>query len=111
MFQVTKVDYTYVAGLPDEKGRLQILNIHTSMMRKNKKMANDVDLVELSQLSKNFSGAEIEGLVRSATSTALNRHVKVGQILHLGIGYNMHVTTNLYLMQLRQMPFFIKQNS
>ncbi|KAG6328203.1 hypothetical protein ID866_10886 [Astraeus odoratus] len=49
-------------------------------MRANKVMDNDVDLEELAQLTKNYSGAEIEGFVKSATSFALNRHVKVGTL-------------------------------
>ncbi|KAF9534125.1 vesicular-fusion protein SEC18 [Crepidotus variabilis] len=65
-------------SLPDEKGRFQILNIHTSKMRTNGVMDDDVDLVELANLTKNFSGAEITGLVKSATSFAFSRHVKVG---------------------------------
>ncbi|KAJ3572263.1 hypothetical protein NP233_g3205 [Leucocoprinus birnbaumii] len=65
-------------SLPDEKGRLQILSIHTSKMRVNKVMDDDVDLYKLATLTKNFSGAEITGLVKSATSFAFNRHVKVG---------------------------------
>ncbi|KAL5487716.1 SEC18 [Sanghuangporus weigelae] len=65
-------------SLPDENGRLQILNIHTAKMRTNRVMESDVDLRELSSLTKNFSGAEISGLVKSATSFAFNRHVKVG---------------------------------
>jgi len=65
-------------SLPDEKGRYQILTIHTSKMRANRVMDSDVDLFELAALTKNFSGAEIGGLVKSATSFAFNRHVKVG---------------------------------
>ncbi|KDQ64451.1 hypothetical protein JAAARDRAFT_28082 [Jaapia argillacea MUCL 33604] len=65
-------------SLPDENGRLQILTIHTSKMRTNGVMDRDVDLLELAALTKNFSGAEINGLVKSATSFAFNRHVKVG---------------------------------
>lgn len=45
-------------------------------MRDNGKMAPDVDLAELAVLTKNFSGAEIEGLVKAATSTAMNRLIK-----------------------------------
>ncbi|XP_054717129.1 vesicle-fusing ATPase 1-like [Uloborus diversus] len=63
-------------GLPDEKGRLQIINIHTCRMKAHNKMAQDVDLEELATLTKNFSGAEIEGLVRAAQSTAMNRLIK-----------------------------------
>jgi vesicle-fusing ATPase len=65
-------------SLPDEHGRAQILKIHTQKMRNNNVMANDVDLAELAHETKNFSGAEIGGLVKSATSFAFNRHVKVG---------------------------------
>ncbi|TRM67910.1 P-loop containing nucleoside triphosphate hydrolase protein [Schizophyllum amplum] len=67
-------------ALPDEHGRLQILNIHTSKMRHNGVMDDDVDLNELAGLTKNFSGAEIGGLIKSATSFAFNRHVKVGTV-------------------------------
>jgi vesicle-fusing ATPase len=67
-------------SLPDEHGRYQILNIHTAKMRTNRVMEHDVDLMELAQLTKNFSGAEIGGLIKSATSFAFNRHVKVGTI-------------------------------
>ena len=63
-------------GLPKENGRLQILKIHTAKMKENDKMGNDVDLIELSKVTKNFSGAEIEGLVRAAQSCALNRDAR-----------------------------------
>lgn len=65
-------------SLPDEKGRSQILRIHTEKMRTNNVMDPDVDLEELSHMTKNFSGAEIAGLVKSASSFAFSRHVKVG---------------------------------
>lgn len=65
-------------SLPDEFGRSQILKIHMQKMRENNVMDRDVDLAELAHMTKNFSGAEINGLVKSATSFAFNRHVKVG---------------------------------
>ena len=46
-------------------------------MVENEKMASDVSINELAAHTKNFSGAEIEGLVRAATSTAMNRLIKV----------------------------------
>ncbi|KAK4152873.1 P-loop containing nucleoside triphosphate hydrolase protein [Chaetomidium leptoderma] len=65
-------------SLPDEFGRSQILKIHTAKMKENKVMGSDVDLPELAALTKNFSGAELSGLVKSATSFAFARNIKVG---------------------------------
>nr|CDJ95250.1 ATPase domain containing protein [Haemonchus contortus] len=65
-------------SLPDEFGRLQILKIHTSRMREYKKLDPEVNLEDLAKRTKNFSGAEIEGLVRAAQSSAMNRLVKAG---------------------------------
>jgi len=64
-------------GLPDLKGRNQILNIHTKPMREAGRLAEDVvpQLPTIAEKSKNFSGAEIEGLVRSASSFALSRAI------------------------------------
>lgn len=65
-------------SLPDEHGRSQILKIHTKRMLENGVLDPDVDVMELAQKTKNFSGAEIGGLVKSATSFAFSRHIKVG---------------------------------
>ncbi|KAL2069972.1 hypothetical protein VTL71DRAFT_14652 [Oculimacula yallundae] len=67
-------------SLPDEDGRAQILKIHTSKMLANNVIDPDVNVAELAHLTKNFSGAEIGGLVKSASSFAFNRHVKVGTV-------------------------------
>ena len=64
-------------GLPDEHGRGQILQIHTKVMRSNKLLSPDVDLDELAKVLKNYTGAEIEAVVKSANSFALNRHHKL----------------------------------
>ncbi|XP_035998058.1 vesicle-fusing ATPase isoform X2 [Fundulus heteroclitus] len=70
-------------GLPDEKGRIQILNIHTAKMRQYNLLASDVDTKELAAETKNFSGAELEGLVRAAQSTAMNRHIKASNTVEV----------------------------
>jgi len=66
-------------GLPDQKGRLQILNIHTRGMREAKRVTPEVveRLPEIAEKCKNFSGAELEGLVKAASSYALTRCVDV----------------------------------
>ncbi|KAH9467260.1 hypothetical protein Pst134EB_002282 [Puccinia striiformis f. sp. tritici] len=53
-------------------------------MRMNNVMSGDVLLNELAALTKNFSGAELSGLVKSATSFAFNRHIKVGTTAGVG---------------------------
>ncbi len=62
-------------SLPDELGRQQILRIHTAKMTESKMLAADVDIKSLAASTKNYSGAEIEGLCKSAAAFALNRHV------------------------------------
>jgi vesicle-fusing ATPase len=66
-------------GLPDEQGRLQILNIHTQKMRKANRVTQEVvdRLPDIAAKCKNFSGAELEGLVKAASSYALTRCVDV----------------------------------
>mmetsp|Transcript_34129 Transcript_34129/g.45194 ORF Transcript_34129/g.45194 Transcript_34129/m.45194 type:complete len:418 (-) Transcript_34129:98-1351(-) len=66
-------------GLPDTKGRLQILGIHTKNMKAANRLQPEVTqrIGEIAEKTKNFSGAEIEGLVKAATSYALTRCVDV----------------------------------
>mmetsp|Transcript_11146 Transcript_11146/g.26784 ORF Transcript_11146/g.26784 Transcript_11146/m.26784 type:complete len:760 (+) Transcript_11146:147-2426(+) len=66
-------------GLPDTKGRLQILNIHTRNMKEAKRITPEAvqRLPELAEKAKNFSGAELEGLVKAASSFALARCLDV----------------------------------
>ena len=62
-------------GLPDEKGRLQIFNIHTKKMRENKVLDDDVDLAQLAKMTKNYTGADIESMVKLACSNALSQGI------------------------------------
>ncbi|KAL7186306.1 hypothetical protein ACSBR2_028115 [Camellia fascicularis] len=67
-------------SLPDEHGRLQILQIHTNKMKENSFLAPDVNLQELAARTKNYSGAELEGVVKSAVSYALNRQLNMDDL-------------------------------
>ena len=60
-------------SLPNEEGRYDIFMIHTKTMRSNNLLGQDVDLKEIARLTKNYTGAEIESVVKSANSFALER--------------------------------------
>lgn len=49
-------------------------------MSTNSFLGHDVDLERLAEMTRNFSGAEIEGLVKSAASYALNRNVDINDL-------------------------------
>lgn len=63
--------------LPDERGRLQIIQIKTADMQKNKRISDEAisKLPLLATMTKNYTGAELEGMVRNAASFALSRHI------------------------------------
>ncbi|KAF2012018.1 vesicle-fusing ATPase [Aaosphaeria arxii CBS 175.79] len=95
-------------SLPDEHGRAQILNIHTTKMKKNGVIDNDVNIPELAKLTKNFSGAEINGLVKAASSFAFSRHIKVGTMAAINPDVeNMKVNRADFLQALEEVkPLF-----
>lgn len=62
-------------SLPSESGRVEILSIHTETMNKNNRLDQYVDLNEIAKLSKNFTGAELEGLIKNAVSYAIAREI------------------------------------
>ena len=64
-------------GLPDEGGRVQILNIHTEKLRKESVLDPNVVVEEIAKLTNNYTGAELAGICRSATSSALNREINL----------------------------------
>ena len=60
-------------------------------MKEHKRLTQDAidNIPELARLSKNFSGAEIEGLVKSAASFAFQRNVNgkdVGRMMQWKVG-------------------------
>jgi vesicle-fusing ATPase len=64
-------------GLPDEHGREQIFRIHTRSLRENGFLDEHISLAEYAARTKNYSGAEIEAVVRSAVSYAMEQHINV----------------------------------
>lgn len=62
-------------SLPDEKSRLEILNVHTKKMASNH-ILQDVNLEEIAKLTRNYTGAELAAVVKSAVSFPLVRKVE-----------------------------------
>ncbi|KAA8526830.1 hypothetical protein F0562_008941 [Nyssa sinensis] len=70
-------------SLPDENGRFQILQIHTNKMKETSFLAPDVNLQELGKISYICfmrTGAELEGVVKSAVSYALNQQLSLDDL-------------------------------
>lgn len=90
-------------SLPDEKGRKEILLIHTKKMSDNNILASDVDFDELAALTKNFTGAELEGLCNSASSFAINQFTKSENIAKVDENIaKMKLTRNDFLLALNE---------
>lgn len=65
--------------LPDEKGRNDILTIHTNKMSK-KNYLNNVNLDEIANLTTNYTGAELESVVKTAVSYSIAREINPNEI-------------------------------
>lgn len=62
-----RFDREIAIGIPDQKGRLEILQIHTRGMP----LAADVDLDDISQVTHGFVGADLAALCKEAAMVAL----------------------------------------
>lgn len=62
-----RFDLKLAVGLPDKKGRRNILDIHT----KNKRLSEEVDLDALANKTTGFSGAELEALMNESALVAV----------------------------------------
>lgn len=49
-------------------------------MSTNKFLQEDVDVDRLAKLTKNYTGSEIAGIIKSASSFAMNRVVKISDV-------------------------------
>ncbi|KAH8932534.1 hypothetical protein BDL97_19G078300 [Sphagnum fallax] len=68
----------------------------------NEFFSADVDLKELASKTKNFSGAELEGLVKSATSFAFNRQVSATDLSREIVEDNIKVTMDDFMSALNE---------
>jgi transitional endoplasmic reticulum ATPase len=61
---------------PDEKGRFEILQVHT----RNMPLAEDVDLREIAKMTKGYTGADLAALAKEAAMASLREFIKSGKV-------------------------------
>lgn len=69
-----RLDIHIEVSLPDEKGRLEILLIHTKEKRENGLLDPEVDLAIWAAKTENYTGADLELLVSNAEKCAHQRN-------------------------------------
>lgn len=69
LLRAGRFDRQILVGVPDVKGREEILQVHT----KKKPLAEDIDLKVLAKRTPGFSGADIENLANEAALLAVRR--------------------------------------
>ena len=67
-----RFDRRVVVGLPDIKGREQILKVHA----RGKPIGPDVDLADLAKTTPGFTGADLENLINEAALLAARKNKK-----------------------------------
>lgn len=68
-----RFDHEIEVGTPDAEARRHILDIHTGEMP----TAPDLDLEQLASLTRDYTGADLEGLCREAALVCLRRSVNL----------------------------------
>ena len=82
LLRAGRFDRQIEVPLPTEKGRLQILQIHTKAVA----MAPDVDLDRMAQITAGFSGADLAQLVNEAALLAVRRGEQTVTMVDFDLG-------------------------
>lgn len=75
LIRAGRIEVHIEIGLPNKLGREQIFRIHTDKMKVSNMMDKHVDLAVLAEMTDNYSGAEIESVVKNAASRALQEQL------------------------------------
>jgi transitional endoplasmic reticulum ATPase len=67
LMRAGRLDYVLKFPIPDQKGRLEIFQIHT----REKPLGRDVDLAELAKLTEGMAGSHIAFITQRATMLAI----------------------------------------
>lgn len=63
-------------GVPDETGRLEILQVHT----RDKKLSDDVDLEKIAKVCHGFTGADITQLITNAAMLCIREKIDISTL-------------------------------
>jgi transitional endoplasmic reticulum ATPase len=66
-----RFDREIMLGVPNERGRLEILNIHT----RNMPLDKNVDMKYLAAITHGFVGADLESLIKEAAMNVIRRNI------------------------------------
>jgi vesicle-fusing ATPase len=75
LLRAGRMEIHFEIGLADFEGRKQIFRVHTNKMQINSMMDPNVDIDVLAKLTDNYSGAEIETVVKNAGARALHEQL------------------------------------
>jgi SpoVK/Ycf46/Vps4 family AAA+-type ATPase len=75
LLRAGRIEILIEIGLPDKEGRKQIFRIHTNEMKNNNMVDKDVNIDQLAEITENYSGAEIEAVVKNAASLVLYKQL------------------------------------
>ncbi len=70
-----RFDREIAIGVPNERGRLEILKIHTRSTPLDKSEDNKVSLEYLARITHGFVGADLESLVKEAAMNVIRRNI------------------------------------
>ena len=90
-------------GIPDKEGRLEILQIHTRGMP----LADDIDLVQLANMTHGYVGADLAALAREAAMRELRKILPTidleSDTIPIEVLNNLHVTMADFMDAYREM--------
>lgn len=75
LLRAGRIEVHIEIGLPNLDGRKEIFQIHTEKMKSSNMIEKNIDFEHLAKLTENYSGAEIEAVVKNASARAIHKQL------------------------------------
>lgn len=75
LLRAGRIEVHIEVGLPDLEGRKQIFRIHTEKMKSSNMIDKNINFDQIAKLTENYSGAEIEAVVKNASARAIHKQL------------------------------------